>query len=121
MQTFSIACGEYEGYSFRVNPVDSSMVEFVHPNPDGESATIAQFNRNGSLVGKTVVPAARQHEVVRNASTGTPELPAKAPEAETTDQSFHPYQYQNEKETALAEKSPPPKAPKYDAQGRPTV
>ena len=81
MQTFSIAAGEYEGYSFRVNPVDSSMVEFCHPNADGESQTIAQFKRNGLLVSQTVVPLARTHEVVRDAASGAPVLPDKAPDA----------------------------------------
>ena len=31
MLTFSIAAQEHEGFGFRVNPVDSSIVEFHYP------------------------------------------------------------------------------------------
>lgn len=102
MQTFSIAAGEYEGFSFRVNPVDSSIVEFVHTGPriesdadDGDHTVISQFKRNGTLMSVTRVPVARVHEVVRNSTTGQPTLPALAsqelPEEDTAREAAHPY------------------------------
>lgn len=81
MQTFSIAVGEYEGFVFRVNPVDTSIVELTYyadhidgDLEDGEHMVIAQFKRNGGLSAVTRVPVARTHEVVRDSLTGTPSI-----------------------------------------------
>ena len=43
MLTFSIAAQEHEGFGFRVNPVDSSIVEFHYPTEEG--VAIANFKR----------------------------------------------------------------------------
>lgn len=92
MQTFSIAAGSYEGFDFRVNPVDTSIVEFHFTAPgvdgdthDGEHVVIAQFKRNGGLIGVTRVPVARAPEVVRDSLTGKPSLPAAAVEPKGSD------------------------------------
>ncbi len=74
MQTFSIATGEYEGFGFRVNPVDSSIVEFHYT--DGDDTVIAEFKRNGVLVNETRYPTQavvdNTHNIVRDTASGKP-------------------------------------------------
>lgn len=88
MQTFSIQTGTYEGFTFGVNPVDSSIVEFGHfskhvdadekagitgDDHEGDYTVIAQFNRNGGFIRSLRVPLVSEtHVMQRDIHTGQP-------------------------------------------------
>ena len=97
MQTFSVAVGDYAGFSFRVNPTNTAIVEFSFTAPYAEPGEIdtetkkvspskepkdhniiAEFNRNGGLLGYTRIPVENASELRRDRWTGRPRRATEA-------------------------------------------
>jgi len=97
MQTFSIAVGDYNGFSFKVNPHNTAIVEFAYTAPYAEPGEIdketgkagptdtrkdhniiAEFHRNGNLIGETRIPVESANELRRDVYTGRPRRATEA-------------------------------------------
>ena len=97
MQTFSIAVGDYNGYSFKVNPHNTAIVEFAYSAEWSEPGEvdpktgevgkvgkpenyniIAEFNRNGGLIGEIRIPTEKASELRRDPNTFRPRRATEA-------------------------------------------